>query len=154
MHVDGKHPPYGHRAYAIRQTLRRMNDEAPRRRSFDATIDLLGSSWGNACGAVGVPPWPSEPEATWIDGQVGVMYTMLQGEPLLRFQEWDTAQANVNLLEGAAVPAAPGRDGSIRALLNTAWISRLGGGDPGCIHRNFVALARSRLNGSGRRADR
>jgi hypothetical protein len=143
--LDGKHPSYAIRTFAILRTLRRMNVAAGRVGQLADAIQLLESSWKSACKAAGTNPLPRESDQDWIDGQVSTIHGVLRdSEPGLEFDGWETARLNANLLLAATADPASATALSIVQLLNAAWIAwSKPGSDANVIHRNFVALART-----------
>jgi hypothetical protein len=121
---DQRHPSYAKRAFAILETLRRMNSAEGTEGHFSDVLNLLKSEWAEALLSAKVETALS-PE---VQNQIGaiardIFWILHRGCRNARYTGWQTAltlhfgwQANDETV--AQKPA-------IRDLLNAAWLARL-----------------------------
>lgn len=125
---DKRHPSYAKRAYAILQTLRRMNGEEDSRGDFKNPSDVLAGLWEQVILSAGQTAVLSKDEEARVGGIVSNFYEMLKdGAPGARFNRWD----NVRLRGCPSVETAELPDGvqiadlKISDVLNSAWLCRM-----------------------------
>jgi hypothetical protein len=142
VHLDGKHPPYADRTFAILETLRRLKGA---KTELDAPINLVESFWATACRTAKKSAQPSEADQQWISTQVSsVVGTVNAAEPDFAFTGWGRAQEISTSLRQTSPPAP--QDLPIADVLNAAWIVRFRpGSNPKMIHRNSIALMKGKI---------
>ena len=139
--TDVKHPPDGHRAELILQTLDRMDREADSKGRFTGPVQKLRSLWGSALGAAGVGPEPPAAVKTEIGGLADEIYSQILNPvvPHLRYNTLPRAFKQQTLLSDLNEPLPD--DLALTDLLNAAWRERLTKGVDACtVNGLFLAV--------------
>jgi hypothetical protein len=140
--VDKLHPPDGHRAFVIFETLELMNQQNGGNGEFTGIIKKLKEFWHGSLIAAGRPQELPSGDASLKD-LVSKIYTevLRSSAPDLRYSTLAKAKDIVPLL--AKVPEHPEKF-AVKDLLNAAWRRRLMSGvDAGSVNQNFLALWRA-----------
>jgi hypothetical protein len=144
---DKRHPSYAKRAYAIMQTLRRMNGEEDSRGHFTNPTDKLASLWDQMVASSGQAAVLLEDEKARVGGIVSNFYEMLKnGTPVARFNRWDTANTQRPWVGTATLPDGVQPSAlNISDMLNAAWLHRMTPGtNPDRLSDNVIRLCRLR----------
>lgn len=139
---DKRHPSYVKRAYAIVQTLRRMNGENDSKGDFQKPTDVLDGLWAQILLSAGQTAALSKEEEARVGGIVFSFYEMLKdGAPGARFNRWSNARLRCGLVE--APDGAQVADLNVSDVLNSAWLCRMKpDSDSGRLSDNVVQLCR------------
>ena len=152
LEKDKRHPSYAKRAYAVVQTLRRMNGEQDSKGDYQKPTDVLAGLWAQMLLSAGQTAALSREEEAQVGGIVSNFYGMLKdGAPGARFNRW----RNVKLRGCPSVETGELPDGSqvadlnISEVLNSAWLCRMRpDSDSGRLSTNVVQLCRRLSGGS------
>lgn len=143
---DKRHPSYIKRAYAILQTLRRMNIEKDSRGDFEPVADALADWWNQELASASQSAALSKDEAAQVASLVSSFYDEMlkSGAPGARFNRWGAAKSQCRWVESAKLPAnVKSADLKISDMLNAAWLCRMKAGtDPDSLSDNVIRLCR------------
>jgi hypothetical protein len=142
--TDQRHPPDGHRAFVIFETLDRMNREEDSEGELEGPASRLRQFWSESLVAAGRPAEPPAQDVESLRGLVQEIYdkVLQPGARHLRYNTLSVAKG----LESRLADLTPDdlRRLSLRDLLNAAWRKKLAPGvDADHVSKTFVKLWRT-----------